>query len=169
MQFRKRSEVLEEDLVLASGLIRTLSFITDVIIITTIYALFQITVQYLGFELKHIKVETFTHIEFESENISKTAKFVIQCILTAIPTLYFTLTVFFLNGQTLGKKIFRIRVLSIYHKKLGFWHSVERSLGYVASALEFGLGFLQALWNPNRMTLHDKIAETIVVKTIKKK
>jgi hypothetical protein len=30
--------------------------------------------------------------------------------------------------------------------------------------LEFGFGYIQALWNPNRMALHDKIGETIVIK-----
>jgi uncharacterized RDD family membrane protein YckC len=36
-------------------------------------------------------------------------------------------------------------------------------LGYFASALEFGFGYIQAIWNPNRMSLHDKIGETIVI------
>jgi len=38
--------------------------------------------------------------------------------------------------------------------------------GYVASTLELGIGFYQVFWNPNRMTLHDRIAElTIDIKT----
>jgi uncharacterized RDD family membrane protein YckC len=44
------------------------------------------------------------------------------------------------------------------------WHSVERALGYGASALEAGFGFLQYFIHPNRRTVHDRIAETIVVK-----
>jgi uncharacterized RDD family membrane protein YckC len=92
---------------------------------------------------------------------------IIKCILISLPSLYFTLITFFLNGQSIGKMIFRIRVVSLYHEKIGFWHCLERSLGYVASTLEFGLGFLQAIWNKNRMTLHDKIAETIVIKITK--
>jgi predicted esterase YcpF (UPF0227 family) len=42
-------------------------------------------------------------------------------------------------------------------------------LGYYASVLEFGFGFIQALWNPNRMALHDKIGETIVIDLLVKK
>jgi hypothetical protein len=42
-------------------------------------------------------------------------------------------------------------------------------LGYFASAFEFGFGFFQAFWNPNRMALHDKIGETIVIEIPGKK
>jgi len=52
---------------------------------------------------------------------------------------------------------------------LGFWHCFERSLGYFTSALEFGFGYIQAIWNPNRMALHDKIGETIVISLPRKK
>jgi hypothetical protein len=44
------------------------------------------------------------------------------------------------------------------------WNSLERSLGYGASFLEFGFGFLQYFIHPNRCTVHDRIAETIVIK-----
>jgi len=83
--------------------------------------------------------------------------------------LYFGLWTYFGKGQTLGKKLLRIRVLSISHEHLGIWHSIERSLGYGASILEGGFGFLQYFIHPNRQTVHDRIAETIVVKVDKKK
>jgi uncharacterized RDD family membrane protein YckC len=78
--------------------------------------------------------------------------------------LYFGLSTFFGAGQTLGKRLFRIRVVSTVHDSLSIWHCFERALGYGASALEFGFGFLQYFVNPNRRTVHDRIAETIVVK-----
>ncbi|MEI9933263.1 MAG: RDD family protein [Ferruginibacter sp.] len=168
MKYKKQNEILEDgSLILAPYSKRIFSFIIDVVLLTLLYILLEIIFQVLGFHIKKIKVESFTHIEFDAENLSAVAKIIIQSILVSIPTLYFTLTIFFLNGQTLGKKLFKIKVVSVYHKKLGFWHCLERSLGYVASTLEFGLGFLQAIWNHNRMTLHDKIAETIVIKTEK--
>ena len=34
--------------------------------------------------------------------------------------------------------------------------------------LSLDLDLIQALWNPNRMALHDKIGETIVIKLQKK-
>ena len=49
------------------------------------------------------------------------------------------------------------------NERLSLWHSIERALGYAASALEFGFGFMQYFVHPNRRTVHDRIAETIVV------
>jgi len=53
--------------------------------------------------------------------------------------------------------------VSLTHAHLSFWHSLERSLGYGASALEGGFGFLQYFIHPNCQTIHDRIAETIVI------
>jgi uncharacterized RDD family membrane protein YckC len=76
---------------------------------------------------------------------------------------YFGLATYFGHGQTLGKHLLRIRVVSLVHDHLSLWHCVERALGYGASALEGGFGFLQFFIHPNRQTVHDRIAETIVV------
>ncbi len=77
--------------------------------------------------------------------------------------LYFGLWTYFGHGQTLGKKLLKIRVVAVTHAHLTLWHSVERSLGYGASILEGGFGFLQYFIHPNRQTVHDRIAETIVI------
>jgi uncharacterized RDD family membrane protein YckC len=67
------------------------------------------------------------------------------------------------NGATIGKKILRIRAVSLVHHRLSLWHSVERALGYGASALEAFFGFFQYFLDPNHQTVHDRIAKTIVV------
>jgi uncharacterized RDD family membrane protein YckC len=77
--------------------------------------------------------------------------------------LYFGLLTFWGHGQTPGKRLFKIRVVSLTHSHLSLWHSVERALGYAASALEAGFGFWQYFIHPDRQTVHDRIAETIVV------
>jgi len=84
-----------------------------------------------------------------------------------IPVIYFGLITCYTNGYTIGKRIFKIRIVSTDHKHLTLWHSIERSLGYYASALEFGFGFLQYFIDYNRRTVHDRIAETIVIKVRK--
>jgi uncharacterized RDD family membrane protein YckC len=40
------------------------------------------------------------------------------------------------NGATIGKRIMKIRAVSLVHERLSLWHSIERALGYGASALE---------------------------------
>ena len=76
---------------------------------------------------------------------------------------YFGLATYFGNGRTPGKRLAGIRVVSLIHDRLSLWQSIERALGYGASALELGFGFIQYFVHPNRRTVHDRIAETIVV------
>ena len=77
--------------------------------------------------------------------------------------LYFGLSTYWGNGATIGKRALGIRVVSVVDSRLTLWHSIERALGYAASSLEAGFGFLQYFKHPNHQTVHDRIAETIVV------
>jgi uncharacterized RDD family membrane protein YckC len=77
--------------------------------------------------------------------------------------LYFALSTYFGKGQTFDKWICRIRVVALVHDRLGFWHAPERALAYGASAWEGGFGFFQYFLRPDRRTVHDCIAETIVI------
>lgn len=77
---------------------------------------------------------------------------------------YFGLFTYFGNGKTPGKWLMKIRVVSLTHEHISLWHALERALGYGASTLELGFGFLQYFIHPNKQTVHDRIAETIVIK-----
>jgi len=77
---------------------------------------------------------------------------------------FFGLSLYIGNGKTIGKKLMGIRVVSLVHHRMSLWHSIERALGYGASTLEFGFGFVQYYIHPNRRTVHDRMAETIVVR-----
>ena len=67
------------------------------------------------------------------------------------------------DGATTGKRWLGIRAVSLSHARLRGWQAFERALGYGASALELGFGFVQYFFNRNRQTVHDRIAETIVI------
>jgi len=77
--------------------------------------------------------------------------------------LYFCLALYIGNGQTFGKRVMRIRVVSLTHERITFWQALERSLGYGASFLEAGFGFAQFFIQRNRQCAHDRLAETIVI------
>jgi uncharacterized RDD family membrane protein YckC len=78
--------------------------------------------------------------------------------------LYFGLIVWKTNGLTPGKRLLRIRIVSLEHDKITLWQSIERALGYGASMLEGGFGFIQYFLYPNHRCVHDRIAETIVIR-----
>lgn len=81
-----------------------------------------------------------------------------------ISLLYFVLF-FRLKGQTPGKKIFRLKVIDLEGKpKLDWYQCFERAHGYVCSGLFLSLGFWQVLWHKKGLTMHDKIADTTVIK-----
>jgi hypothetical protein len=80
-----------------------------------------------------------------------------------VPILYFGILTWKWHGQTVGKRLMKIRVMSIAHRHFTFWHSVERALGYGAAALEGGFGFVQFFIHPYRRCAQDRLAETIVV------
>lgn len=80
-----------------------------------------------------------------------------------IPVLYFGLLLWQGRGRTPGKRMMKIRVVSVVHRHLSLWHSVERALGYGAAALELGFGFVQYFIHPYRRCVQDRISETIVV------
>ena len=79
--------------------------------------------------------------------------------------LYFTAFTWLLRGFTPGKWLLRIRVLRLDDKRLTVWDSFGQAGGYSASIATLGLGFLEALWHPNRQAMHDRISRTVVVRS----
>jgi RDD family len=69
------------------------------------------------------------------------------------------------RGQTLGKRLFGLRVVELTGKPLTFLQGVKRFGGYAAGMATGGLGFAQLLWDSNRQALHDKAAHTVVIDT----
>jgi len=79
--------------------------------------------------------------------------------------LYFTLFTWKWRGQTPGKRLMKIRAVKLNGSSLSLYNCLERAAGYTASASILFLGFFQYFWDRNSQTTHDKIAETIVIKT----
>ena len=67
-------------------------------------------------------------------------------------------------GTTLGKRLFRIYVLSAQTgEKLSIRQSGVRCLAYLSSYATFGMGFVMVAFHPEKRGLHDLIAGTICV------
>ena len=70
------------------------------------------------------------------------------------------------SGQTVGKRALGIRVIDFGGGgPIGFGRALIRYIGRLPSALVFGIGYLWMLWDPERQTWHDKLANTVVVPT----
>jgi hypothetical protein len=78
--------------------------------------------------------------------------------------LYFTAFVALWNGRTPGKRLLSIKIIRLDGRPVGWWMAFERFGGYAASIATGLLGFAQIFWDRNRQGIHDKIAETVVVK-----
>ncbi|MEO2003651.1 MAG: RDD family protein [Candidatus Poribacteria bacterium] len=76
---------------------------------------------------------------------------------------YFTVWPRLLSGRTPGKALLRLRVVRLDGRSLTLWDAFSRAGGYGASVSMLALGFIEALWDPNRQTVHDRIAGTVVV------
>jgi uncharacterized RDD family membrane protein YckC len=164
MNYNTRPEFHHDnEFVLATIKKRVAAFLIDWIALIIIYFCIIILFSLFNMNISKINVHGIFDVEMEMENTPSYIITLLKFMFGLLPFLYFTILFYFCKGQTLGKYFLRIRVLSLYHEHLGLWHCIERSLGYFASALEFGFGYIQAFWNPNRITLHDKIGETIVV------
>lgn len=83
-----------------------------------------------------------------------------------VQTAYYTYFIARNNGQTLGKRMMKVRVVKLDGKDLtlidGF---VRGGLGYPISSFLFFAGFFWSLLDQRRQTWHDKLANTVVVIT----
>ncbi|GHF01842.1 RDD family protein [Thalassotalea profundi] len=77
--------------------------------------------------------------------------------------LYFSVLTSIWKGQTLGKRLMKVRVIQLDGTPLSVWDSFGRYGGYGAGLATGLLGFLQIYWDPNRQCIHDKISSTVVI------
>lgn len=76
---------------------------------------------------------------------------------------YFSLLPFWWQGQTVGKRLFGLRVVHLAGKPMGVMDCFGRYGGYAAGLATGGIGLLQVLWDPNRQAVEDKLAHTVVI------
>jgi uncharacterized RDD family membrane protein YckC len=76
---------------------------------------------------------------------------------------YMTVFLSWWNGQTVGKRMMRIRVVRLDGEPITWWVAFERVGGYAAGFATGLLGFAQVWWDANRQAIHDRIVGTVVV------
>lgn len=108
------------------------------------------------------------HLPMMQLQAAKTASFELTLDFGSLASLaalvlYYGVSQLVWNGSTPGKRVFGIRVVPVAQERMSLALAVQRALAYTVSAAIIGLGFLQFFRHPNRQTLHDRLAETIVV------
>ncbi len=90
-------------------------------------------------------------------------------IITALLGLVLSITyaVFFIGycGQTPGKMVLRIKVIRTDQHEVGYLRALLReTAGKFLSGIIFGIGYLMVAFDSQKQGLHDKIADTYVIK-----
>ena len=76
---------------------------------------------------------------------------------------YFSLLPAWWNGQTVGKKLLRLRAVELTGKPITVMRAFKRYGGYAAGMATGLFGFAQVFWDPNRQAIQDKTAHTVVI------
>lgn len=86
-------------------------------------------------------------------------------VLVALGAAYFWFCWVDRNGQTLGNRVMRIRVIKSNGKALTTADALLRYAGYIINSLPFlfGIGWAWAVMDGKRQGWHDKLAGTIVI------
>ncbi len=140
---------------LASFRARALAFLLDLFFLLLLYVPAMTLIQWVGTG-RNSNIHLDIHFDFHNYSSLIFAE------------LYFGLLLYFGKGQTPGKRVVGIRVVSLGHEGITLWQATERALGYGASMLEGGFGFIQYFIHRNHRCVHDRIAETIVVQGSKR-
>ncbi len=68
------------------------------------------------------------------------------------------------SGQTLGKRLLGLKVLTTHGERLGYVNAFLRFVAMLFSVALLGLGVLAIGLDPNKQGWHDKIARTVVIR-----
>lgn len=87
----------------------------------------------------------------------------LQALALIISWLYYAIQESSKQQATFGKRIVSIKVTGLEGQKISFGKATGRFFAKLLSSLIFGLGFLMALWSEKKQTLHDQLADTLVI------
>lgn len=78
--------------------------------------------------------------------------------------LYYALQESGASQATIGKKALELKVTTLNGERISFGQASARYFGKILSGLILLIGYLMMLWDDKNQTLHDKMANTLVVK-----
>jgi uncharacterized RDD family membrane protein YckC len=124
--------------------IRAVAMLIDVVVLFTMQAMFGFLVVFL--------------LHPTSPRLMAAAVAAFRLVSDSV---YFVV-LYWLWGQTFGKMIMQIRVVTVAGDSISLGQSGLRWLGYIASTVTLGIGYLMAGLRPDKRALHDLMAGTRV-------
>ncbi len=85
--------------------------------------------------------------------------------LITLPSVYLYFIVSWVKGrQTIGMKAWKFQVIQHNQKNITYQQAFIRASFGLISFIFFGLGFLTQLFNKDKLSWHDKLSNTLLVK-----
>lgn len=144
-----RFDTNTNNLELASMRSRAFAFVIDDLLVTLL--------------ITYIFWDQIIAASHDTEAMMVLAQTVFVMPLIALKVFYHTFFVWY-YGQTLGKKLAKIRVIDSYSwERVSLFSSFLRAFGRVFSEMFFYIGFAIGFLNEGRKTFHDFTGKTLVV------
>ena len=90
--------------------------------------------------------------------------FAVSSLVSAVVAVAYAVAFWTLRGQTPGMMILGMKVLRGDGTSVTLGYALLRYLGYIICAMMLGTGFLWIAFDQRKQGIHDKIADTVVVK-----
>lgn len=146
---------------------RAIAFVLDILIVIAIIAVINGAIAltldfFLGLDVASCPPLNFGNGVLQSGLICHAANLTRLVLTLVAAPVYFGLF-WTLGGQTLGQYVMGLRVVRLDGKRMTFWRSLVRWMGYFVSFFALGIGYLWVLWDDRRQGFMDKLAKTVVV------
>lgn len=152
----------------AGFITRSFAFIIDVIIVAVMLTFVSIGLAFVSRFIELIPDILTSIFSTNDTTITDAYHTALPIIIPAVNiVLVFGYFIFFWmsSGQTLGKALMGVRVVSVSGRPLTFLQALLRFLLYPVSAMVFFMGFFWILADNQRQGWHDNLARTYVIYT----
>jgi len=105
---------------------------------------------------------TFALIPFLEGSVIDSSNFIYKIYLFIVTYLYFTWQWYF-GGKTLGMRSWQIKIINEAGIKPSLRQATIRFLASTLSFILVGGGFLWAIFDKNKKTLHDHLSKTMLI------
>jgi len=146
---------------------RMIAFAVDwLIVLSTLFIVSSIIILILGFF--NITVTDVLRPLSQDSQLRQLLRLLITGVIIIMQIAFlvgYFLFFWTLVGQTPGKMLMGLRVISMDGRPLSLWQATRRFIGYYISLIPFFLGYFWVLVSDSRQGWHDKIARSYVIYT----